>query len=96
MVLLKRFDDNIVHAKVLLDHGESPTLATDVMNNCPLHTGGDNLSTLAALGEDYADLEKDLLEASASCVTRPSSTRNWRITWSGRSRSRVRNATTVC
>lgn len=65
VLLLQRFDDNSIHAQVLLDHGDGPTLVTDDVEDCPNHTEGDQLSTLADLGKDYAELEMDLLEVSA-------------------------------
>jgi hypothetical protein len=62
---LQRFEDYSIHAEVYLDHGDGPTLVTDEVEDCPHHTDGDELSTLAALGDEYAQLEKDLMEVSA-------------------------------
>jgi len=62
---LQQFEDNSVHADVLLDHGDGPTLVTDDVEECPHHVEGEEFSTLAAFGEEYAALEKDLVEVSA-------------------------------
>ena len=40
-------------------------LVADEVVDCPHHTEGDQLSTLADLGDDYADLETDLIEVAA-------------------------------
>ncbi|WP_137287718.1 hypothetical protein [Halorussus salinisoli] len=62
---LQQFEDNSVHADVLLDHGDGPALVTDDVEECPHHVEGEEFSTLAVLGEEYAALEKDLVEVSA-------------------------------
>ncbi|NEU58730.1 hypothetical protein [Halorussus sp. MSC15.2] len=65
VLLIKRFDDNVVHAEVLIKHDDHPELATDEVEDCPHHADGDRLSTLANMGEEYADLEQNLLEVSS-------------------------------
>jgi len=62
---LQQFEDNSGHADVLLDHGDGPTLVTDDVEECSHHAEGEEFSTLAALGEEYAALEKDFVEVSA-------------------------------
>jgi hypothetical protein len=65
VILLEHFEDNSVHAEVLMTREEHPPLVTDDVDDCPHHPDGDELSTLGDLGEDYAALEMDLLEVSA-------------------------------
>lgn len=72
-IVIQRFDDNSIHVEVHLDHGDGPPLITDDVDGCPHHTDDEQLSTLADLGEDYADLEKDLVEVSALMCDLPES-----------------------
>jgi hypothetical protein len=65
VILLRRFEETIVHAEVLIEREAHPELVVDHVEDCPHHADGDRLSTLADLGEEYADLERDLLEVSA-------------------------------
>ncbi|MFC4550085.1 MULTISPECIES: hypothetical protein [Halorussus] len=69
--LLSRFEDNFVHAEVHIVCKDHPELVVDVVEDCPYHVDGDRLSTLADLGEEYADLEQDLLEVSALMCNLP-------------------------
>ncbi|WP_459191571.1 hypothetical protein [Halosimplex sp. J119] len=52
----------ILEFDLFVDHPDGMTFVTDEPIDCPHHESGEPLSTLAELGEDYAALEKDLLE----------------------------------
>lgn len=52
----------VLEFDLYVDHPEGLTLATDDPIDCPHHTRDEPLATLAELGDDYAALEKDLLE----------------------------------
>ncbi|WP_115797669.1 hypothetical protein [Halorussus rarus] len=70
VILLRRFEETLLHVEVLIERDEHPELVVDDAMDCPHHVDGDRLSTLADMGEEYADLEQDLLSGSGFPVTR--------------------------
>ncbi|APX98498.1 hypothetical protein BB347_17435 (plasmid) [Natronorubrum daqingense] len=74
---LERFEDNSIHFGVVIPHPEDVALLTDEVECCPHeHRAMEGeLSTLAELGDSYADLERDLIELTALMCDLPETPR---------------------
>lgn len=56
------FSDNYFHFSLTREHDNGVKLVADHVENCPDHVDGEDPSTIADLGDEYADLEADLIE----------------------------------
>lgn len=59
---IQGFSDNYFHFNLIKEHENDGELVADHVENCPDHVDGEDLSTIADLGDEYTDLEADLIE----------------------------------